>query len=301
LAALRAAKRKERTVAQVHGVAAENLRMWAACKGYVLLDRLTLPVLDEYVATWKYASTTHRQRIDRLRQFFNFCMRRKWVTDNPASGLIKPADDSEPTMPFTLEEETRLLDAALRFHERPNFNGLWASNHLTACALMLVMRYTGLRASDAVLFEPRKITTRRVDGVAVPVYATYTEKTGEHVFCPIPPEIAAEIKSAPRLTEEHAFIPPASSGLQRDVRSIANNFYGTYLTPLGTMAGVTEVRAHRFRDTFAVRVLEKGKSLETVQKLLGHRSILTTERHYAPWCRSRQEMLIRDVMQTWHS
>lgn len=33
--------------------------------------------------------------------------------------------------------------------------------------------------------------------------------------------------------------------------------------------------------------------------LLGHRSIRVTERHYAPWVRSRQEQLEADVRQTW--
>jgi hypothetical protein len=36
-------------------------------------------------------------------------------------------------------------------------------------------------------------------------------------------------------------------------------------------------------ETFAVELLLKGVSLDTVSMLLGHKSIKTTERHYAPW------------------
>lgn len=39
---------------------------------------------------------------------------------------------------------------------------------------------------------------------------------------------------------------------------------------------------NRFRDTFSVSLLEKGEGLRTVQLLLGHTSIKTTEKHYAP-------------------
>jgi integrase len=81
---------------------------------------------------------------------------------------------------------------------------------------------------------------------------------------------------------------------------VSNGFYSSYLGPLGVLAGVTGVRAHRFRDTFAVRLLEAGKPLEIVQALLGHSSIKTTSEHYAPWVKSRQEMLIREVVSMWH-
>ena len=58
---------------------------------------------------------------------------------------------------------------------------------------------------------------------------------------------------------------------------------------------------HRFRDTFAVSLLLKGVSLESVSKLLGHTSIKVTERHYAPWVKARQDQLESDVKRTWAS
>ena len=56
---------------------------------------------------------------------------------------------------------------------------------------------------------------------------------------------------------------------------------------------------HRFRDTFAVSLLLKGVSLESVSKLLGHTSIKVTERHYSPWVKARQDQLEADVKRTW--
>jgi integrase len=298
-AALLNAKRKARTVKQVHGAMAKSLADWCKANGYVRLDRITLEVLDKFVGTWEYASTTHRSRIDLMRSFFRFCAARKWITENPASGLIKPEEDLEPTLPFTAEEETKIFAAAEHFHERQNFGGLWTVNHETARALLLVMRWTGLRASDAVIFEPRAVESVTLDGRAVSVYRTYQTKTGEYVMCPIPPDVVAVIQAAPRLSETAAFIPPESTGLNRDARSVSNGFYSSYLCPLSTLAGVTGIRAHRFRDTFAVRLLEAGKPLEIVSMLLGHKSIKTTEKHYAPWVRSRQDTLTREVMKMW--
>ena len=66
------------------------------------------------------------------------------------------------------------------------------------------------------------------------------------------------------------------------------------------IAGLPDGHSHRLRDTFAVALLTKGVPLQTVSVLLGHSSINTTERHYAPWVKARQielerEQLIRDV------
>jgi integrase/recombinase XerD len=54
-----------------------------------------------------------------------------------------------------------------------------------------------------------------------------------------------------------------------------------------------------FRDTFAVENLLAGVTLEKVSLLLGHSSIKTTERHYAPFVKARQEQIVAAVKQAW--
>jgi site-specific recombinase XerD len=57
--------------------------------------------------------------------------------------------------------------------------------------------------------------------------------------------------------------------------------------------------SHRLRDTFAVDLLQKGVPMEEVSKMLGHTSISITEKHYAPWCKGRQDRLKALVTATW--
>jgi integrase len=64
-------------------------------------------------------------------------------------------------------------------------------------------------------------------------------------------------------------------------------------------AGVPDGHAHRFRDTFAVGLLQAGVPMERVSVLLGHSSIKVTEKHYSPWVRAREEQLEADVPRTW--
>ena len=172
-------------------------------------------------------------------------------------------------MPFTEEEEYRIFETAKKFPEVVrSCGGLWRENWVTALALLYVLRWTGLRAQDAVLFEPRNIRTMNVKGELVNVYETYPMKTGDWVLCPIPARITEFIKAAPRLSEEKAFMPIGDKRYKEDSRNVANNFYDSYLVPLSNFSEVEGIAAHRFRDTLAVRLLDDGKPLEIVQIML---------------------------------
>lgn len=59
---------------------------------------------------------------------------------------------------------------------------------------------------------------------------------------------------------------------------------------LGTIAEV-HAHPHRFRDSFAVELLSQGADIRTVQKLLGHDSVRTTEKHYAHFVLAHQKIL----------
>jgi integrase len=54
-----------------------------------------------------------------------------------------------------------------------------------------------------------------------------------------------------------------------------------------------------FRDTFAVELLLAGVPIDQVSLLLGHSSVKITERHYAPFCKARQDQLAASVKLAW--
>lgn len=47
-------------------------------------------------------------------------------------------------------------------------------------------------------------------------------------------------------------------------------------------AGINDIRFHDLRRTFGYNLIKQGKPIYEVSKLLGHSSVVTTERHYAP-------------------
>ena len=54
---------------------------------------------------------------------------------------------------------------------------------------------------------------------------------------------------------------------------------GAFATYAKKLSGVTRFHAHRMRHTFACRWLESGDSLAALQQILGHSTIVTTQRY----------------------
>ena len=67
----------------------------------------------------------------------------------------------------------------------------------------------------------------------------------------------------------------------------------------GIAKGLSNAVSQTLRDTFAVELLLAGVPIERLSMLLGHQSIRVTEKHYAPWTRSRQEQIESDLTAAW--
>jgi integrase len=67
----------------------------------------------------------------------------------------------------------------------------------------------------------------------------------------------------------------------------------------GVKHGQQEMLTHRFRHTFAVELLLAGVRIEQVSRLLGHKTVRTTERFYSAWVKERQRKLEAEVKQAW--
>ena len=73
------------------------------------------------------------------------------------------------------------------------------------------------------------------------------------------------------------------------IETVLKNIRNTFVI-IGRKTGI-HVHPHRFRDTFATRLLQNRHTLEQVQQLLGHKSIRTTEKHYKHFVPEMQEAL----------
>jgi integrase/recombinase XerD len=247
-----------------------------------LLDQLDIEVLDEFRCQWKDGPQTAAKKLERLRAFFRFAQRRKWISENPASELKAPKYIQRPTMPFTEDEVKRILAAVDLYIEQTASNGLENAHRIRA--MVLLLRYTGMRISDVVALEACRIKGNRL--------LLYTQKTGVPVHTVLPQFVVSTLESTPRKSERH-FFWSGEGKLESVVRS-----WQTRLRKLFLLASV-KGHPHRFRDTLAVGLLLAGIPIERVAVLLGHQSVRVTEKHYSPWVYARQKQLEADLESAW--
>jgi integrase/recombinase XerD len=188
-----------------------------------------------------------------------------------------------PTMPISHEDMVRTLAALDLYLAKTAPSGRANARRLRN--LVLVLRYSGMRISDAVSLSTDRITGNRL--------FLYTQKTGVPVHAVLPDFVLRALETTPRATERYFFWSGIGK-LESAVRS-----WQTRLRRLFALAKVPDGHAHRFRDTLAVDLLLAGVPIERVSVLLGHQSVRVTERHYSPWVRSRQEQLEADLERVW--
>ena len=75
----------------------------------------------------------------------------------------------------------------------------------------------------------------------------------------------------------------------------AAKYWRRRLHRIADRAGVAGFRPHRLRDTFAVELLAVGVVMDDIRVLLGHSSVATTERYYAPWNLLRRDRFVQIV------
>lgn len=236
-------------------------------------------VSTAHVSAWradrKVSTGTQRKELEHLRFFFNWCRTRKLISENPAAAIKPPRVEQRITMPYSQDEVTRLLAACDQiFSDNPAETGYIRRR---ARCFVLLLLYSGLRRGDAAVLRRSALGA---DGRLT----LRTEKTGVRLQVQLPEAVAGELSRLPADNPEYFFW----SGRSKPA-TVIGNLWRT-VNRLGAIAEV-HAHPHRFRDTFACRLLEKGADIRSVQKLLGHTSVRTTEKHYGPWIEAHQKLL----------
>jgi integrase/recombinase XerD len=257
---------------------------WCKQKPVLYLRELTLHHLEDYRKTWKGAAITRKKRQERLRSFFSYCQRHGWIERNAASFLSPIRTGTVPTDYFTQEEFAAILEAVKGYNPK-HTDCEWRRERVRA--MILLLRYSGLRISDAARLERSRIQGDKL--------FLYTQKTGTPVWVPLPPYVAKALRELPNpASKQHFFWSGAG-----DLRTPGKRWWET-LKIIFKAAGITKrAHVHMLRDTFAIELLLAGVPIEQVSILLGHSSIRITEKSYSPWVKARQEQLERSVRSSW--
>jgi integrase len=208
-----------------------------------------------------------RKETENLKSFFIFCVGQGWISANPARGLKCPEDKSPGALPFDRAEMKVILAAVDKISNR---NPIAAHRaRVRARALILAALWTGLRIADLA-----QLRRSQYDGNSGYLTLRHTQKTKVPIRVKLRQEAADALRALP--VEHPDFY--CWNGTS-DLNTVCTSLQET-LGTISRLAGI-HVHAHRFRDTFASELLLPGADLRTVQLLLGHKSIKTTEKHYA--------------------
>lgn len=211
-----------------------------------------------------YAQTTIARRLASLRSFFRFGQREGWVANNPAKPLRNPRKPRRLPHFLSTEEIGRLLVAP------SNSDPMGLRDR----AILETMYSAGLRISETVGLDESDLDFEagilRVRGkgrkerlAPIGSYAMQALRRWLAVRRVSPRE--------PQGPQSPVFVN--KFGRRITTRSVAR-MLEKYLRSTGLDSRTTP---HSLRHSFATHLLDRGADIRSVQELLGHKSLVTTQ------------------------
>ena len=242
-------------------------------------DDATVDQITEYVASMRaegLAATTIGRRVAALRGFYRHQVLLGTRGDNPAAELELPK--RRRTLPRTLSpgEAERLIEAA---------NGT-TPRSLRDRALVELLYGAGLRVSEAVGLERHGVDLEQR-------LVRCIGKGSKERVVPVGREAVEALRryiarGRPYLDKRHR--PELFLNAQGGALTRAGAFF--ILRKLAETAGLEpgRVHPHLLRHSFATHLLEGGADLRSVQEMLGHADLATTELYTHVSDRRRREL-----------
>lgn len=263
-----------------------RLREYANVKDVILLKDVTALLLMEWRNGWTFKKNSDSPAVhwSVVKTFFKWAFSTDLIATNPSAKLMSLPSGRNQVLPLSRDEFDRILAAV-------DHCGFAREVTYRVKSFILLQRWSGLSCMDAAtlsraaLSQDNNISRERT-------------KTNNGVFVPIPDAVAEMLRMLPNDDLEYFFWNP-----KRMKKTSIVAMFGDWLRAVFDKAGVahstSEMLSHRFRHTFAVELLLAGVGIERVSKLLGHKTVRTTEKYYSAWVKERQQKLVVEVKDAW--
>ena len=211
-----------------------------------------------------YAKTSISRRLASARSFFRFAQREGWVTTNPATALRNPRKPRKLPHFLTDAEVTRLLSAPspesdLGLRDRAILETLYSAG-------LRVSELVG--ASDGDLDLEEGILRVRGKGRKERI-----APIGSHAAQALRRWMSRRKLAGDQTASEEKPLFTNRFGRRLTTRSVAR-MLEKYLKKTGLDLRTSP---HTLRHSFATHLLDRGADIRSVQELLGHKSLVTTQ------------------------
>jgi integrase/recombinase XerC len=231
----------------------------------VKCEPLTVREFLAYLYGQNYTKSTTARKLATLRSFYKFLIRRGLLSVNPLSTIRTPKQEKRLPKCLDLEQVQRLLDA-------PGDADILAARDK---AMLEVLYSSGIRVSELVELEMNDLDLQegilRVRGKGrkdrlTPI-GSQAIKAIQRYF-----ELrSGDSKSQQPGNANRVFLNKHGEPLS--TRSVRRKL-DKYLVAAGLDPGISP---HTLRHSFATHLLNNGADLRSVQELLGHQSLSTTQ------------------------
>jgi integrase/recombinase XerC len=254
---------------------ARSLRAGDAAQALTPGD-LSTSVCRSYLASLhgRNDPATVGRKLSAMKTFFRLLVRRKLLAGSPVAGLRGPK--RRPHLPAFLGK-----DEASRLLESTGDDAVQATECARDQALLEVLYGSGLRISEACHLDLDDVVP---DGAG----ARITVRQGKGRKDRIVPlgskgwdAIQAYLPLRAAVLAGHAAGPVDSQALflSRRGRRLGDREARRKLDRRELVTGVRRVSPHALRHSFATHLLGEGADLRSIQELLGHASLRTTQRY----------------------
>ena len=199
-----------------------------------------------------------------IRSFFNF-LTRAGLADVPAARVVRtPKQPKSLPKPLNIADALHIVDKKTQLDDEP-----WVASR--NAAILTLCYGCGLRISEALSLTPADFADKSTTSIYV------TGKGGKTRLVPVIPAVHEAIDDYLSCCP---FILPPDQPLFRGVRggklqrAIVERAVQQLRSSLGLPDSVTP---HALRHSFATHLLSRGGDLRTIQELLGHASLSTTQ------------------------
>jgi integrase/recombinase XerD len=240
----------------------DKVENWAQVKKSVIIDYI------ERIKSGNYTSSTVARKVAAIKSFFHFLVAEGDLKEDPTLTLDSPKVKKRLPKAISMNEIDQLLQAPA------GQNGPKAERDL---ALLEMLYASGMRVTELVSLNVPDI---EIDGNSGRVRVKGKKTNSKAREIPITGSALTTLKTYIRHGREQLVHDPNETALFLNNRGQRLTRQGLWLIIKHYVEAVgisTEVTPHTLRHSFAAHKLSQGKSLQDIQKLLGHANISTTQ------------------------